>query len=390
MLRRSGLAASKPMGIRDIPKAAMLCVISADGRFVLVLDKIVPTPTKIEKPHVWPSDYLSIKDQATVFFFSCPILLPFSQVHFMAITPRTQHRRNSAVLLANAPLPLCPQTAPPLNDGPNLTAKPTRRVPRKAAGGKSVKSALVAAEPVLFFPDVESIPPLLTPTSCFPSRTLPPLGVRASHLDTPGARVFKVGDKVRVRLLNISGPKEHSWSKWARGRVVRYKPMRTYAGSYGHAYRVAVEPAGKRVAVENDYAQFMGEICPDDTQDYAEDFLTPEQSYIRRRKADWVYARIQISDEDIWTPAEVISWDQKNGICVMTLAGPTAGRVLNVTEALPYTSETAIACRQQGQKVFCRGQELFLQDVPVRPLEMADDPPVLGPIGLQHFTMPAM
>jgi hypothetical protein len=91
-------------------------------------------------------------------------------------------------------------------------------------------------------------PPLFTRNSRFPSRTLPPPGLRGCNLDATDAKVFMVintfllsrhaalaylwgfsqaGDKVRVRRLIIDGERS-TWSEWQRGQVIGYVPMRVY------------------------------------------------------------------------------------------------------------------------------------------------------------------
>ncbi|KAJ7266872.1 hypothetical protein B0H12DRAFT_137423 [Mycena haematopus] len=154
--------------------------------------------------------------------------------------------------------------------------------------------------------------------------------------------------------------------------------MRVYIGNYGHAYRVAVAQSGTHVL--QTYVQFLGEICPDDGSDHEEDFLTAEECWKRRQKANYIYTRIPsdqmisgISQKDVWTPAEVLSWAKHGRIRVRSLAGPTAGQKLRVTDALPYTLETAVACRKQGQNVLGPSGKLYLDEISVQSLRMADD-----------------
>jgi hypothetical protein len=45
------------------------------------------------------------------------------------------------------------------------------------------------------------------------------------------------------------------------------------------------------------------------------------------------------------------AWEEDNPIRVLSLAGPAVGQQFDVEEALPYTLETANACREDGYYV---------------------------------------
>ncbi|KAF8190425.1 hypothetical protein K438DRAFT_1971287 [Mycena galopus ATCC 62051] len=295
-----------------------------------------------------------------------------------------QHRNSGVRLetvlcnLPHLPPPPYSQTAPPLNGGDNLKVSRSRWEGPKTTK-KRPRSKEAADLTFLNIRHAVFTPPPFTRNSRFPSRTLPPLGVRGCNLDATDAKVFKVGDSVRVRRLNIDGEKS-SWSSgWQCGKVLSYVPMRGYIGNFGHAYCVDVVQSGQHII--QTYVQFLGEICPDDGLDHEEDSLTAEECRKRRQKANYIYTRIPsdttifgIPHQDIWTPAEILSWAKGGHIHVRPLAGPTAGKKMIVQDALPYTLETAVACRKIGDSVFGPSGKLFLADISVKPLEMADDP----------------
>ncbi|KAF7360483.1 hypothetical protein MVEN_00779000 [Mycena venus] len=304
----------------------------------------------------------------------------------MPTTTLESQRRNSVVLLEALPcnLPHLPpppslQESPPLHDSEGLkvtVARPTgmsqwqspqttRRLRHDAA-----ERAFLNIRKAVF------TPPLLTRNSRFPSRTLPPPGLRGCNLDATDTKTFAVGDSVRVRRLNIDGAKP-SWSEWQRGQVVSYVPMRVFIGNFGHAYCVRVPQSGE----ETVHVQFMGEICLDDGLDHEKDSLTAEECMRRRQKANYIYTRIPsdktiagVPHKDVWTPAEVLKWIKQGEIFVRSLAGPTAGQKLVVAEALPYTLETAVACRKQAQNVIGPTGKLFLSDIAIKPLKKAIEP----------------
>ncbi|KAJ6588741.1 hypothetical protein B0H19DRAFT_1100920 [Mycena capillaripes] len=301
----------------------------------------------------------------------------------MAITTVESQRRNSVVLLEALPcnLPHLPpppysRSPPPLNE--------SSRVPRLMSGHRwqSTQTArrlrLDAAERAfLNIRHPVFTAPLFSRNSRFPSRTLPPPGLRACNLDATDAKIFMAGDKVRVRRLKVDG-ELCSWSEWQRGQVVSYLPMRCYIGNFGHAYYVRVGQSGKGTVQQ--YAQFIGEICSDDELDHEEDSLTAEECKKRRQKANYIYTRIPsaknisgIEDEDVWTPAEVLVWMGHGHIYVRSLAGPTAGQKFIVAEALPYTLETAVACRKQKQNIFGPDGKLFLTDIAIKSLQQTQE-----------------
>ncbi|KAJ7037930.1 hypothetical protein C8F04DRAFT_1256445 [Mycena alexandri] len=305
----------------------------------------------------------------------------------MAITALESQRRNSAVLLETRPCNPPPLPPPPytqnsvLLDGGNGKASKLCIEARPASPATRRRRHAAADRAFLNLRQGVFVPPLFSRNSRFPSRHLPPPGLRACNLDATEAKVFERGDEVRVRRLNIDGQRS-SWSEWQNGQVVKYVPMRVYVGNFGHAYCVQVEREGR--LTEQEYVQFMGEICGNDEFDYEEDSLTSEECKKRRHKANYIYTRIPsekpisgIPQRDVWTPAEVLAWGVHRRIHVRSLAGPTAGELLFVQEALPYTLETAVACRKHNQNVVGPNGRLFLTDMAVEPLVLNNTPPTL-------------
>ncbi|KAJ7754537.1 hypothetical protein B0H16DRAFT_1542679 [Mycena metata] len=303
----------------------------------------------------------------------------------MAVTALESQRRKSVVLLETRPCNPPPLPPPPYIPNPVLDSsgngkaskgciksRPASPVTRRQRHAAADRAFLNLRQGVF-------VPPLFSRNSRFPSRHLPPPGLRACNLDATDAKVFVPGDEVRVRRLNIDSHRS-SWSEWQTGRVLQYVPMRVYIGNFGHAYCVQVEREGR--LTEEEYVQFMGEICPKDEFDHEGDALTSEECKKRRHKANYIYTRIPsdkpisgIPQRDVWTPAEVLVWGVHRKIHVRSLAGPTAGELIFVEEALPYTLETAVACRKHNQNVVGPNGRLFLTDKRAEPLVIDDDPP---------------
>ncbi|KAJ7869145.1 hypothetical protein B0H14DRAFT_2727920 [Mycena olivaceomarginata] len=310
----------------------------------------------------------------------------------MAITTlESHHRHNSVVIpepvscnLPHLPPPPYSQNPPLPGDGTD-NLKVSRTMSRCPQTTKRLRLNAVDSERAfLNIRHAIFTPPLFSRNSRFPSRSLPPPGLRGCNLDAVDTKVFKVGDRVRVRRLNI-GEEQSSWSEWQRGEVVSYIPMRVYLGNFGHAYCVRVQ-----------YVQFLGEICPDDDLDHEEDFLTAEECRKRRQKANYIYTRIPsdksisgLPDKNVWTPAEILSWVKPGHIFVRSLAGPTAGEKLVVKEAIPYTLEAAVACRKHGEFVIGPTGQLFLTDIAIKPLQKAQlDPSAVALPSLSALTPP--
>ncbi|KAJ7240490.1 hypothetical protein C8J57DRAFT_1727051 [Mycena rebaudengoi] len=309
----------------------------------------------------------------------------------MAITTLESQRRNSVVLLEARPCNSSPPpaayvvphtrrliTCPPR---PRWESAQTVRRRRHEAAERAFQSARRG----------ELTPALFTRLSRFPTRTLPPLGVRACNLDAGDPTVFTIGDMVRVRRFKL-GQERSSWTEWQRGQVLLYLPMRAFLGNFGHAYVVrAVCPRSGKESVEQ-YAQFIGEIYPETGPDFDEDPLSSEECAKRRIKANYIYSRIPstkkisgIAHKDVWTPAQVLTWEDGQDLYVRSLVGPTAGHKFIVKDALPYTLETAVACRREGQNVIGPDGKLFLVDKAIEPL--IND--LAGPLQASGFTFPS-
>ncbi|KAJ7185478.1 hypothetical protein C8R46DRAFT_1025513 [Mycena filopes] len=311
----------------------------------------------------------------------------------MAITTLESQRRNSVVLLetraCNAPPrpSALPNSLPGLNGATSSTLEPR---PSSSAATQRRRHK-VAERAFLNLRRGALIPALFSRNSRFPSRHLPPLGLRACNLDATDAQIFKFGQPVRVRRLKIDGDRS-SWSEWLPGKVLAYVPMRVYIGNFGHAYCVRVQQEDRHT--DQEYVQFMGEICADDGLTHEEDSLSPDECKKRRHKANYIYTRIPsdkmisgIPQREVWTPAEVLAWGKgpHRRIHVRSLAGPTAGELMFVDDALPYTLETAVACRKQNQNVVGPNGQLFLTEMPVADLEKEKD----GPLPVPEFNIPS-
>ncbi|KAJ7078079.1 hypothetical protein C8R44DRAFT_896062 [Mycena epipterygia] len=301
----------------------------------------------------------------------------------MAITTLESQRRNFVVLLdstrpCNPPPPPGAGAVVGVGDPSAILLDHPRRVLACQVRWESAQTVrrrrLDAAERA--FLDARhgrSTPALFTHLSRFPSRTLPPPGVRACNLDATDSKVFMIGDMVRVRRFKV-GPERPSWTGWQRGQVLLYLPMRSFLGNFGHAYYVRVVSQSGKAAIEQ-YVQFIGEICAEDDQEVEENSLTPEECAKMRYKANYIYTRIHpskklsgVPHKDVWTPAEVLTYEDGENVFVRSLAGPTAGQKMYVKDALPYTLETAVACRKQSQDVLGPSGKLFLPDMPLKPL----------------------
>ncbi|KAJ7461809.1 hypothetical protein B0H11DRAFT_116361 [Mycena galericulata] len=299
----------------------------------------------------------------------------------MAITTLESQRRNSVVLLETClppPLPGAPAVAVPACPAPRpAIAKelPCAAPCRWESTQASRRRRLAAAERAFLDarrPGPGWVPPLLTHVSRFPSRTLPPPGVRACNLDATDDTIFLPGQRVRVRRFTCAIAPAR-WTEWQPGTVWQYLPMRSFIGNFGHAYFVVVQcpQSGKRTIEK--FAQFIGEISLDD--DASVDSFTSEECAKRRSKADYVYTRIPstgkisgIPFKDVWSPAQVIKYVDGQDVLVRSLTGPKAGQKMFVKEVLPYTLETAVACRKQDQNVIGPDGKLFLYDLSIKPL----------------------
>ncbi|KAJ6612687.1 hypothetical protein B0H10DRAFT_285438 [Mycena sp. CBHHK59/15] len=306
----------------------------------------------------------------------------------MAVPTLALQRRNSVVLFdarpCHSPPPPDPQTtninptaytvpAPAPVSTPRRAACPAR--PRWESVQTVRRRRLEAAERA--FQSTrrgEFTPALFSRLSRFPSRTLPPPGVRACNLDAVDAAVFMVGDMVRVRRFTL-GADRAAWTEWQRGQVLLYLPMRAFLGNFGHAYVVRAVCARSGAVTVQQYAQFIGEIRSAEGPDDDAGAFTAEECAKRRIKANYIYTRIPsarkisgIPHKEVWTPAQVLTWEDGQDILVRSLAGPTAGLKFLVQDALPYTLEAAVACRRQGQNVVGYDGKLFLQDKEIKPL----------------------
>ncbi|KAJ6475804.1 hypothetical protein C8R47DRAFT_1142493 [Mycena vitilis] len=306
----------------------------------------------------------------------------------MAVTTLESQRRNSIVILETLPCKLPHLPPPPYSrDPPPFDVRNLHKVPRLMScprwhSSQSTRRLRLDAVQRAFLNHSR----LFTPNSCFSSRTLPPPGLRACNLDGAAPPAFKRGDPVRVRRLNVDGERA-SLSEWQRGEVVGYVPMRCYIGNFGHAYCVRVVQSGQET--EQLYVHFIGEVSPDDDVVHEEDSYSAEEYKKRRQKANYIYTRIPsaktisgIPQQDVWTPAEVLAWERHGRIYVRSLAGPTAGRKYMVKDAIPYTLETAIACRKQAQNILGPDGKLFLTDIAIKPLENPAAPSSNSPFHL--------
>ncbi|KAJ7171615.1 hypothetical protein C8R43DRAFT_19840 [Mycena crocata] len=297
----------------------------------------------------------------------------------MAITTLESQRRNSVVLLDALPRKPPP---PPRVQPQNACVVPLKDSSRRIIACESRlrwegsltrrRRRLDAAQRAFLNTHGRSTPPLFTHLSMFPTYTLPPLGARAYNLDDRDPKRFVIGEKVRVRRFKMgAGGGSPSWTEWQHGQVVQNLPMRAFIGNFGRAYNVRVFQSGKETV--QTYVQFIGEIAAEEAPD---DELTLDECANRRRKANWIYARIPSETEiegipvkDVWTPAEILTtWEAGKDIFVRALVGPTAGREGFVRDAIPYTLETAVACRKQNQGVTGRTGTLILGDMDVKPL----------------------
>ncbi|KAJ7668321.1 hypothetical protein B0H17DRAFT_221789 [Mycena rosella] len=337
----------------------------------------------------------------------------------MAITTLESQRRNSDILLetqpCNGPPPPCSQprrtvTVRPAQNGSKTKTRPRPVHPRWESAQTIRRQRIQAAERA--FLDARRgrfAPGLFTHTSLFGTLNLPPPGAKASNLDASAGdfRAFMIGDKVRVRRFNFAG-KRPCWTAWKWGQVMLYLPMRSFAGNFGHAYVVRVISQLSGQETTGTFVQFMGEICSADGPDSEEDpCVSITQCESMRRRANFVYTRLdlpgticEIPNKDVWIPAEIVvgpefphhahieqtcdlqTWEDGKDIFVKPLLGPTEGQKVRVRDAIPYTLETALACRKQGQSVMGPYGKLFMHDMDsyLKPLGEALPPTLPPPI----------
>ncbi|KAJ7742685.1 hypothetical protein DFH07DRAFT_964392 [Mycena maculata] len=294
----------------------------------------------------------------------------------MAITTLESQRRNSVVLLEASRSPAFPK---PKSQGAarrpcpapyESTKRRTAPIPAKWVDPQASRRRRLAAAERAFL-TARRIPPLFTHASRFPTRELPPLGLRPCNLDGTDATLLMPGEKVRVRRFICDA--KASWTEWQPGRVVQHLPMRAFIGNFGHAYLVEVRcPQSGKQSIEK-FAQFIGEIILDGAP--VDDSFTAEECAKQRGKADYIYTRIPLERKicgipykDVWSPAQILEYVDGEHFLVHTLVGPGAGRKVLVKHALPYTLEAAVACLKNNEIVIGPSGKIFLTDIPTKPL----------------------
>ncbi|KAF8219744.1 hypothetical protein L208DRAFT_807082 [Tricholoma matsutake] len=208
-----------------------------------------------------------------------------------------------------------------------------------------------------------------THISNFHSRKLPPLGTHAHNLDLPFGYIdtFHVGQTVKVRrFLQI----DNRWTNWEIGTVIEKSRFHGFVGTNARGYIVSTICPTTHQSIERKYAIFLAEICG---LNDSEPDITPEECVRWRTRADWIYTRLPIPEtinnvsmSRIWIPAYVLAWKEGNRIRVSARAGPKAGQEFDVMDALPFTLETANACRLSGYYVMETDGEL--KEPPGRPI----------------------
>jgi len=202
---------------------------------------------------------------------------------------------------------------------------------------------------------------LFTPASNFYSRKLPPLGVRACNLNGAEEINFVINEDVLIRKFQ-----EHTsqWTRWIHGTVIDIDIIRGYVGSFAKRYIVRSKCVDTGKLTISEHLPFLLEIWP--ICYYPLPSPIPARAYFKlRERANYVFAlfkRIAPGDtilEHVWFPAVVLKWERScdmntedsNEIEVQCLAGPDLGTHFLVDQVLPYTYETGLACRRQGDFV---------------------------------------
>ncbi|KAJ7485552.1 hypothetical protein FB451DRAFT_1230244 [Mycena latifolia] len=297
----------------------------------------------------------------------------------MAITTLESQRRNSVVLLETLPRkpPPPPYHQIPTAVRPIRESKPRPIHPRWESAQTIRRRRIQAAERAVLDAHAGRLASgLFTHTSLFGTRTLPPPGSRAYHLDANDYRTFMIGDRVRVRRFKFTDEKRSHWTEWQWGQVMFHIPMRSFAGNFGAAYVVRVISQLSGQETLRNYIQFMGEICAEDGPDSEHVPCASVEVCMKVRiRANCIYTRVDwpgkignVPHKDAWIPAEVLTWEDGQDVCVQPLVGPAAGKQVFVKDAIPYTIDTAVACRKQGQSVVGPDGKLFLQDLPIKSL----------------------
>ncbi|KAF8986379.1 hypothetical protein BDQ17DRAFT_1376177 [Cyathus striatus] len=194
---------------------------------------------------------------------------------------------------------------------------------------------------------------LLTPVSNFPSRVLPPLGTKGLDLDEDiTLQTFRPGQKVRVR--RFLGERK-GWTPWKEGIVIKQESIISFAGAHGNGYLVSVKADdGSYEKIPTSFAAFYAEICSADSSHCPE--IDPKVCARRRQQSDMVYAKLPVLNMNarrvVWSPVRVLHWERGQVTTkIVSMENQTSGRIFDVSEILPYTPETAKACRDQGHYV---------------------------------------
>ncbi|KIK68786.1 hypothetical protein GYMLUDRAFT_1009133 [Collybiopsis luxurians FD-317 M1] len=191
---------------------------------------------------------------------------------------------------------------------------------------------------------------LFTPFSNFYSRKLPPLGIRACNLNTRYEMNFVIGEIVLVRKFDVQNLQ---WSEWTSGTVIKISVVRGYVGSYAKMYTVKSKISNSTgTSIEAEYLPFLYEIWPISCSPPPPS-ISPQDYFKQREKTKYVYALV----DRIWVPSMILDWKTKGDyydslqFTVQCKAGPNAGSLFLVHEILPYTLESSVACRHQGDFV---------------------------------------
>ncbi|KAF7325874.1 hypothetical protein MKEN_00438200 [Mycena kentingensis (nom. inval.)] len=236
---------------------------------------------------------------------------------------------------------------------PSIAPIPKQRIPpprKRATDGLRVKKRQQRPLEI-------SCEELFTPRSRFPSRTLP-FACSLPNLDSDDPNplcMYDNGEPVFVRRFQTDNYGFNpQWSKWKKGTVKRYLPIRSFLGMHGHAYIVEVAHRDGTVT-EDRYARYVGEICSPIELPHIDLLFPLDECASRREKAGWVY--FCKDDSKVYSPGEILRvvYDAicgENVFWVFGILGMDAGTRLRLvaTQLLPYSYATVINGRKWGMR----------------------------------------